>query len=77
MSITHTIEAPQKLTRAATVSLYRDEEIDFDFLKELLFVPDTPEYHGFNTRFCREAGMIPAKKSAVKFMHLINQTIAQ
>ena len=60
------------LKQAVPVSLSRAKELDFDFLLNVVDKPGTPEHNGFNTRVCRETGMMPASKSAVRYMPLIN-----
>ena len=65
-------EPSKELEEAASISLNRARELDFNFLLSVLQNPETPEYNGFNTRICREAGMKLARKSAVRYMPLIN-----
>lgn len=36
--------------QATTVSVGRARDIDFDFIKDVLFEANTPEYNGYNTR---------------------------
>ena len=68
------LEPSEKFQTAATVSLGRSREIDYQFMHSILYVADTPEQNGYNTRLCREAGMTPATKSAVRYLPLINMT---
>ena len=62
--------------QATTVSVGRARDIDFDFIKDVLFEANTPEYNGYNTRLCRYAGMAPAPKTAVVYLPLINMNPA-
>ena len=59
------------LKQAIRISLNRARQLDFNFLSTVFQEANTPEYNGFNTRFCREAGMMPASKSAVRYMPLL------
>ena len=67
-------EPSEKLQNAVSVSVRRSHQIDFDFMHSILYVPDTPEHNGHNTRLCRETGMAPVTKSAVRHLPLINMT---
>ena len=67
-------EPSEKLKNAVSVSVRRSHQIDFVFMHNILYVPNTPEHNGYNTRLCREAGMTPATKSAVRYLPLINMT---
>jgi hypothetical protein len=58
--------------QATTVSVGRARDVDFDFIKNVLFEPNTHEYNGHNTRLCRNAGITPAPKTAVVYLPLIN-----
>ena len=71
------VETSQEMTAAASQGLAQARDIDFDFMYQVIHVPDTPEFHGFNTRMCREAGMSPSPKSAVRYLPLINMTPAK
>ena len=71
------VETSQEMTAAASQGLVRARDLDFDFMYQVIHVPDTPEFHGFNTRMCREAGMSPSPKSAVRYLPLINMTPAK
>lgn len=57
---------------AQAVSLARPCDIDFTFLKDILFKEGTLEYNGYNTRIYRETGMRSAPKSVVSYLPLIN-----
>ena len=43
------------------------EPEEFTLLNEVQLKPNTPEYNGYNTQLCRDAGMSPAPKSAVVY----------
>ena len=48
---------------------------DMDFMKEVILTNDTPEYNGWNTRFCREIlRLAPSPKTAVSFLPLIDRS---
>ena len=68
------LEPSEKVQTAATVSLGRSHEIDYQLMQSILYVPDKAEHNGYNTRLCREAGMTPEPKSAVRYLPLINMT---
>jgi len=63
---------PDDFIQAANVSVTRARDLDFMFLNDILFKDKTPDYNGYNTRFCREAGMSTAPKSAVVYLPLID-----
>jgi hypothetical protein len=69
---THFFEMSADLVQAMQVSFSRARELDFNFLRDILFKPNMPEYNGYNTRQCRETGLSPAPKSAVVYLPLIN-----
>ena len=72
IAATFTAELAQEHVAQQLVSLARARDIDFSFLKDIILEDGTPEYNGYNTRVCREAGMIPAPKSAYSYQPLIN-----
>ena len=67
-------EPSEKFQHAAVVSLKRSRDNDFQFIRSILYVVDTPEHSGYNTRLCRQAGMSPMTASAVRYLPLINMT---
>ena len=69
-------EMSHEFTEALGVSLNRARDLDFTFLRDILLNANTPEFNGYNTRLCREAGMSPAPKSAVVYLPLINMKAA-
>jgi len=68
MAATITMAMPDDFIQATQVSLTTARDLDFMFLNDVLFKDKTPEYNGYNTRFCHEAGMSPAPKSAVVYL---------
>ena len=72
MFVSQTVESPEKLTLASTVSLNCAEAINLEFLRSIHFNPNTQEYHRYNTHLWREAGMALAKKVCSEYMPLIN-----
>jgi len=71
MTATITMAMPDDFIQATQDSLTRARDLDFMFLNDVLFRDKTPEYNGYNTRFCREAGMSPAPKSAVVYLPVV------
>lgn len=69
---TNHFEMSAEMLQAMQISLSRARDLDLNFIKDILFKADTPEYNGYNTRHCRETGMSPAPKSAVVYLPLIN-----
>ena len=65
------LKPSDELEQAVSISLNRAKQLNFNFLSSVLQEANTSEYNGFNTRFCREAGMMPARKSAVRYMPLL------
>ena len=65
------LKPSDELEQAVGISLNRARELDFNFLSSVLQEANTPEYNGFNTRICRETGMMPASKFAVRYMPLL------
>ena len=55
------------------IAVQRAVENDFVFLQDIHADPKCPEYSGFNTRLCREAGMLPQPKTDVAFLPLIDR----
>ena len=69
---TNQFDMSDAVVGSTKVSLARAEDVDFTFIKDVLFKANIPEYNGYNTRLCRESGMSPAPKTAVAFLPLIN-----
>ena len=57
------------------IAVQRAVENDFVFLQDIHAEPKCPEYSGFNTRLCREAGMLPQPKTDVAFLPLIDRPL--
>ena len=55
------------------IAVQRAVENDFVFLQDIHTQPKCPDYNGFNTRLCREAGMLPQHKTDVSFLPLIDR----
>ena len=51
----------------------RADENDLAFFQDVITDPECPEYTGYCTRSCREAGLLPAPKTDVSFLPLIDR----
>ena len=60
------------LKQAIGIYVNRAKDQDFDFLFNVLDKPEIREYNVSNISFWDETGMMPARKSAVRYMPLIN-----
>ena len=49
----------------------RAKELDFQFMKDMNASTDCPEYHGYNTKVCREQGHILKRKTSIVYLPLI------
>ena len=49
----------------------RAKELDFQFMKDMNASTDCPEYHGYNTKVCREQGHILKRKTSIFYLPLI------
>ena len=47
------------------ISNARATELDFQFMKDMNASTDCPEYHGYNTKVCREQGHILKRKTSI------------
>ena len=66
-----------KVLASQCISLKRARDMDFQFIHDIVSVPNTPEYGGFNTAQCREKGHnIKAKTKAV-YLPLIDMAPAE
>ena len=72
VAATNRFDMSDAFVGSTIVSLARAEDVDFTFIKDVLFKANIPEYNGYNTRLCRESGMSPAPKTAVTYLPLIN-----
>ena len=50
---------------------------DADFFKDVITNPNCPDYNGYNTRWCRQSGMLPLPKTDVTFLPLIDNRPAE
>ena len=46
------------------------------FFRDVITNPNCPEYSGYNTRWCRQSGMLPLPKTDVIFLPLIDNPSA-
>ena len=69
------VQSLKILAMAATASGIA-KEIDFEFFKSIAIDPNTPEYAGFNSKRCREAGISPQVKTVCMYTPLIDETPA-
>lgn len=58
---------------AQVISARRALENDFAFFQDIVADQKCPEYNGYNTRLCREAGMLPLPKTEVAFLPLVDR----
>lgn len=64
---------PLSFLTAQVISVRRALENDFAFFQDIFADQKCPEYNGYNTRLCREAGMLPQPKTEVAFLSLIDR----
>ena len=55
------------------ISQRRASENDLVFFQNVITDPKCPEYNGYNTRSCREAGVLSQPKTEVSFLPLIDR----
>ena len=58
------------------ITQHRAFESDLAFFQDVITDSKCPEYNGYNTKSCREAGMTPLPKTDVSFLPLIDHTPA-
>ena len=58
------------------ISNARATELAFQFMKDMNASTDCPEYHGYNTKGCREQGHIPNRKTSIVYLPLIDKASA-
>ena len=56
------------------ISLNRAQETDFSFVQDILSSTQCPEYNGYNTGQCREAGQYTHMKTNADYLPLIDMT---
>ena len=57
------------------ITAQRAVEDDFVFFQDINTVASCPEYNGYNTNQCREAGLQPQPKTKVSFLPLIDRSL--
>ena len=65
---------PLKVLVSMVISLNRAQETDFSFVQDILSSTQCPEYNGYNTRQCREAGQYTHMKTNADYLPLIDMT---
>ena len=48
----------------------RAKDLDFQFMKDMNASTDCPEYHGYNTKVCREQGHTLKRKTSIVYLPL-------
>ena len=64
---------PLSLLATQVVTAQRALENEFAFFQDILDESKCPEYNGYNTRLCREAGMNTKPKTEVAFLPLVDR----
>ena len=67
---------PDAIQTHQRISIARARELDFQFMKDMTTSPDCPEYHGYNTKVCREQGHMLKKKTNIVYLPLIDKAPA-
>ena len=65
---------PLKVLVSMVISLNRLQETDFSFVQDILSSDKCPEFNGYNTRQCREAGQYTNMKTNADYLPLIDMT---
>ena len=65
---------PLKVLCNQQITVRRSRHCDFQFMKDILTNPDTPDYGGYNTKQARKSGQIVKPKSRIIYKPLINKT---
>ena len=71
LAATNKFSMSDEIIEATRVSVARAQDIDFNFIQDVIFKDGTPEYSGYNTCQCRESGISPAPMSAVVYLLVI------
>ena len=64
---------PLSLLTSQVITKQRALENDFAFLRDIHTELKCPEYNGYNTRMCRQAGMLPQPHTDVAFLPLVDR----
>lgn len=67
---------PDAIQTHQRISNARAIELDFQFMKDMTATSDCPEYHGYNTKVCREQGHMLKKKTNIVYLPLIDKAPA-
>ena len=68
-------EVPRlSLIAAKIIAKQRGEDIDFEFMKNIVSNDRVPEYSGFNVRYMRGCGLLPSPATHLRYLPLINAT---
>ena len=69
MPESHAIKAIPTLK---SLAVRRASEVNHSFLQDILAKEDCPEFHGYNTKLCREQGHLPQPKTKAIYLPLID-----
>ena len=74
MPESHAIKAIPTLKSLAhqAIAVRRASEVNHSFLQDILAKEDCPEFHGCNTKLCREQGHLPQPKTKAIYLPLID-----
>ena len=65
---------PLKVLVSMVISSNRAQEKYFSFMQDILSSYQCPEFNGYNTRQCREAGQYTHMKTNADYLPLIDMT---
>ena len=63
---------PLRVIVRQVISLQRARETDFNFLTDIIYVENTPEFGGYNTRLAREQGHASKARTKAVYLPLID-----
>ena len=74
MPRSHAIKTVPKLKSLAHTAIAerRTSELNHSFLQDIVTKDNGPEFHGYNTKLCREQGHLPRPKTKVVYLPLID-----
>ena len=74
MPESHAIKAIPTLNSHAdqAIAVRRASEVNHSLLQDILAKEDCPEFHGYNTKLCREQGHLPQPKTKAIYLPLID-----